>query len=210
MEDVEARDHAREDRDPERAEDGAADVHAHHAAALGAVKAVLLADDGDVGLAVDRVARADGLAFHAEEQRDGQAEDQRAEEVAELLHDQGPAGIEEHLEVRPDAQADLRQEDQHGDRHELRGAVHFGELQDPELREGEDAAQHQRVEQRQQHDEAEAVHADRFGHDHDDEGQQMKLPVLDEIHVESPSFSCGAKGPVHGCGRSSGGVSRLF
>ena len=174
------------------------------------VQTEALRNNGDVGFSVNGVARADRFAFHADEERHRQTKDQRAEEVAELLHDQGPAGIEEHLEVRSDAQADLRQEDQHGDRHELRGAVHFGELQDPELREGEDAAQHQRVEQRQQHDEAEAVHADRFGHDHDDEGQQMKLPVLDEIHVESPSFSCGAKGPVHGCGRSSGGVSRLF
>ena len=176
VEPAELRDDAREHRHPEGAEDRAADVHAHDAAAFGRVHAELFTDDGDVGFAVDRVAGADRW----------QTEDERAEEVAEFLHDEGETRIEEHREVRTDVETDLGDEHEHRDRHEVRGALHLGGVQDAEPRPGDDAAQNEGVEERQQDDESELLHADPLGHADDENGQKVQLPVFDEVHERAP------------------------
>ena len=182
MEDAELSDDAREERHPEGAEDRAADVHAHDAAAFGRVEAEALGNDGDVRLAVNRVAGADRLTLHTENERNRKTEDERAEEVPELLHDEGEARIHDHADVGADVEADLRDEDQHADRKHLARAVHFGELDEVPPREARNRAEHERIKERQKHDESELQYADPLRYQHDDECEKVNFVVADEIH----------------------------
>ena len=43
-------------------------------------------------------------------------------------------------------------------------------------------ADHERIKERQQHDEAELLNTDEFGDGDDDERQNVNLPILDEVH----------------------------
>ena len=168
VEDAELGDDAGEDRDPEGAEDGAADVHAHHAAAFGARETEAFRDDRDVRFTVDRVAGADRFAAHADQDRHRQTEDERAEEVAEFLHEEREPRVHDHLDVRTDVEADLGDEDQHADAEHLRGALHFGELQDLQPRVAHDRPDDEGVEERHHHDETQPDHADHFRNHADD------------------------------------------
>ena len=108
MEETHLSNDAGQNRHPKRAEDRSADIHAHYAVTFRRVQTEALRNNGDVGFSVNGVARADRFAFHADEERHRQTKDQRAEEVAEFLHDQRPAGLHDHFNIRTDIERDLR------------------------------------------------------------------------------------------------------
>ena len=152
MEETHLSNDAGQNRHPKRAEDRSADIHAHYAVAFRRIQAEALRNNGDVGFSVNGVARADRFAFHADEERHRQTEDQRAEEVAEFLHDQRPAGLHDHFNIRTDIERDLRDQQKNAHGKHLAGAIHFFEPHDAPAREAHQCTEYKCIKQRQKHD----------------------------------------------------------
>ena len=109
-------------------------------------------NNGDVGFSVNGVARANRFAFHADEERHRQTKDQRAEEVAEFLHDQRPAGLHDHFNIRTDVQRDLRDQQKNAHREHLAGSIHFIEPHNTPARKAHQCTKYECIKQRQKHD----------------------------------------------------------
>ena len=102
--------------------------------------------------------------------------------MAEFLHDESPARIEHHVDVRTDVKTDLHDQNEHPDAENAPGAVHLFGRDQMETRETEDRAENESIKKREQHDEAEALNADPLGNDDDDESHQVQFEVSDEVH----------------------------
>ena len=102
--------------------------------------------------------------------------------MTEFLHDECEARIENHRDVRTDVETDLREQKQHADREHLACALHLSGLDEVPAREAQNRADHERITERQQHDETELLNTDEFGDGDDDERQNVNLPILDEVH----------------------------
>ena len=139
------------------AEYGAGDVFRQHAASLRAIHAEALADDGEARLAPHREGGADGFALDAEQQRHRQAEHHGAEEVAELLEHQRPAGRQDLRHRAAHQKAELGDEDeqrrlQEGGGEPLLADRHLQHTWHAGGGKAQGGAAQQRPQQRQQHD----------------------------------------------------------
>ena len=153
------------------------------------IQAEALRNNGDVGFSVNGVARADRFAFHADEERHRQTEDQRAEEVTEFLHDQRPAGLHDHFNIRTDIERDLRDQQKNAHGKHLARAIHFFEPHDAPARKAHQCTEYKCIKQRQKHDQTELLYTHQFREHHNNECCRVNFEVPDEIHerLQKPS-----------------------